>query len=169
MGQRTLALVGVVLWISSCGSDDPETQTCTAIGCNDGVSISIPSVALGEPGGLSSDLYDIEIEYDGVRRACSGYPAERETPFRCDGANDLRAVVQGGGGTSPGGLLLRLDNVTPETISVVVRRSSNAQASAELASAVLEPAYTTWYPNGPACDAPCRQAHLQLDESARRP
>lgn len=164
MGQRVFALVGVALWISSCGSDDPAVQECTLIGCNSGVSISIPSFALGEPGGLPAGSYEIAIEYDGVVRTCSGDPAERNTPFQCDGDNDLLAYPQDELARRPGGLFLRLDYVTPAAINVVVRRGGAA-----LASAALEPSYTTWYPNGVACGGPCRQAQLELDQSARRP
>lgn len=132
VGFLILYLVGA-LAVSSLGCG----QTCTAVGCDDRVSVTL--------------VPEIEVTYD-VTFVLDGEPGS----FTCvrieEGVWGSPSYV----GDCDGSLFGLLGK--PESVEITV----SAEDGSWNGSLIASPAYTVLHPNGPDCPGVCRQAGLTM-------
>lgn len=180
------ALILFAIAAAACGSGASASSMeaggstsggCTLIGCEDGASITLQTAT----GSWSAGAYNLDVNADGATSTCAlqipEMPSETSPlSASCTTRTSLTfmsvtrcVTIDAGDGVSGGEcrpvpgqftMLLALPG-TPQDVSLAVTRDG-----LPLASDSLTLSYQSFYPNGPSCGGPCRQASTKLTVSA---
>ena len=160
------ALIGlgfVVLGVASCSSDTEEQRDCTAIGCTDGVQVSVLTGAL-EDGNYTLRVTLDDDTYDCTLSVPDDLP-ERGTGHRLNCPPELRDSIVVSRSScdmaecparDPLGLSFTPIGF-PETIVLRLERDGETLIEEERS---IE--YRQIFPNGPECDSGCKAAGVEF-------
>jgi hypothetical protein len=159
-----IGLAMVLLGGSSCSSETESGRPCTAIGCTDGVHVSVLT------GGLEDGDYTLRVTLDGQAYECKlSVPGDLPAPgtgqgFDCspelrDALVMSRSSCDDAATCPPAGPLSLSFTPTGFPESVVVRLERDGETVAEGERSVE---YHQIFPNGPDCDGGCKLAGVEF-------
>jgi hypothetical protein len=169
--RHLIALIAGALLASGC---DSLTKSCTLIGCNDGMQLTLRTA----DDRWADGAYTLDVTIDGEAHACAFSVPEdipeqegRIVDLACDSDLTIQlvpktectemtrgdAVSQSCEWIEDAWLLQGGVQGMVENLSVRVRRDD-----ATLLDRTLEPEYVESRPNGPDCEPLCRQATVEL-------
>ncbi|MBX3193201.1 MAG: hypothetical protein KF819_39825 [Labilithrix sp.] len=171
--QRILVALAVGLSLAACGgaTDVPPSSSssssssgggggdraCTAIGCTDGLGISVTA-----PAGWKAGRYVFTVTADGSTQTCEGslpLPSCGSPGLLCKGQDGVAQIGESGCAL-PAAQHSFSDihfSSTPAQVNVHVARDGVV-----LAEQSFTPSYVTSQPNGPGCEPICKQASGSL-------
>lgn len=156
MRRRTLAIGPVMVAMAALfGCDGPSSRSCTEIGCQDGLLVSVAPAEAWPHGS-----YRFVVVHDGTTTICTGalpLPACETRALSCDGEGV--EIVESGCALEASQHAfgdIRLSS-TPASITVTVERDGQP-----IASQSWTPEYKTLQPNGPGCEPTCTSATVEL-------
>jgi hypothetical protein len=157
--MRTLApasLLLSLLWLIP-GCSGFGSQSCTEIGCVDGLQLEL-APSEGWPAGH----YIFSIEADGAMQTCTGDlplpPCQNGSALSCQGAS-LASIGESGCALAPSAHGFANIGFQSMPMHVVVRIERDGMA---IADRDLSPTYVTSQPNGPDCEPICHNASAQV-------
>lgn len=148
-----VGMLAMALSLVSCGGGP---HSCTAVGCEDGVSFSLS----GAPSVWKAGHYVIQLTGEGARKLCSfdisSDPGSAFAGVTCD--NGSPGFFVGSSPDAPPSQIMLSFSSHPKTLSVAVSRDGT-----DLLNETSPPlSYAESQPNGPDCGPPCRLASYSL-------
>jgi hypothetical protein len=152
------SLVISMVWAAPLGCDSSSQTACTAIGCTDGLAVTVTPTSAWPAGD-----YRFTIEADGVTTTCTGslpLPACGTAAITCEGG-EPDAVMIGESGCALAESEHAFSDImftaTPASVAVTVEFGGT-----QIGAGSWSPEYQTSQPNGPECEPTCTNASVEL-------
>lgn len=153
--MKSVAALALVL-VACGGVDAAGGHACTAIGCQDGLTVEVAPEAPWPPGD-----YRFVVDADGATTTCTGSLPLPECQSRAITCDDEGVVMISESGcalppSQHGFGDLHFDGMPASlTVEVFHQQRSVGRAS-------FTPTYQTVQPNGPECEPTCRNAYVRM-------
>ncbi len=157
-------LFGILILCAGWAGSGCSSKVCTGIGCYDNLSAAVKRA----DGSFPSGTHRIEILADGATLLCTfTYPLTAQ-PTCASGLNVTVAPAEICTETrTDTSVSLRCDPIPGQFIETITLMGAPGQVhvwqyvdDAAILDAAAAPSYQDYYPNGPECGSPCRQASL---------
>ena len=147
---------------AAIGDEPPAGKGCTALGCTNGLTLSIVP-----PQRWAAGAYRFVIDADGQVETCTGSlplpPCSQGSALTCTGPAIAQIGESGCAlGASEQGFSSINFTTGPTRVNVEVERDGHV-----IGGGKLMPTYATVHPNGPACGPACRQGMGMISVSAK--
>ncbi len=141
----------------TCGGSGFGGQSCTEIGCSDGLTVVVPSDAEWPAGD-----YRFVVDVEGTTTTCSGslpLPPCETRAITCDREGVVQITESGCALSAEQHAFGELHFLqgTPSSVRVEIYHQDRAVAQQS-----FTPTYQTVQPNGPGCGPICEQASVEL-------